>query len=151
MFKKDKAISDLSIKIERLEKELENLKNDNDNLKTENSFLNDEIKENQKRLNAEEYKNLSSEKEIQRAKNQKELAEMKLKDIENILEEYRQLPDLKNMIDNLSKLTTPSIDKLVTLVKNTDFKELTNFNERILNIEKKLDELIHIFSSRRMF
>lgn len=151
MFKKDNKIAELGRKIERLEEDLEILKNKNSNLEEENYNLNDTIKRYQKKLNDEEYKNLSSEKEIQRANNQKELSEMKLKDIENILEEYRQLPDLKNMIDNLSKLTTPSIDKLISLVKNTDFKELTNFNERITNIEQKLDELIKIFSSRRMF
>lgn len=151
MFKKDNKIAELGRKIERLEEDLEILKNKNSNLEEENNNLNDTIKKYQKRLNDEEYKNLSSEKEIQRANNQKELSEMKLKDIENILEEYRQLPDLKNMIDNLSKLTTPSIDKLISLIKNTDFKELTNFNERITNIEQKLDELIKIFSSRRMF
>lgn len=151
MFKKDNKIAELGRKIERLEEDLEILKNKNSNLEEENNNLNDTIKKYQKRLNDEEYKNLSSEKEIQRANNQKELSEMKLKDIENILEEYRQLPDLKNMIDNLSNLTTPSIDKLISLVKNTDFKELTNFNERITNIEQKLDELIKIFSSRRMF
>ena len=151
MCKKDNKIAELGRKIERLEEDLEILKNKNSNLEEENNNLNDTIKKYQKRLNDEEYKNLSSEKEIQRANNQKELSEMKLKDIENILEEYRQLPDLKNMIDNLSKLTTPSIDKLISLIKNTDFKELTNFNERITNIEQKLDELIKIFSSRRMF
>lgn len=151
MFKKLRKEDELIRKITNLEEEQQRLKIQNEHLKEENDELTDNLKKYKEKLNDEEYKNLSSTKEIQRAKDKNELTEMRLKDIENILEEYRKLPDLKNMIDNLSNLTTPSIDKLVELVKNTDFKELTNFNERMLKIENKLDDLINIFSQRRMF
>ena len=151
MFKKLRKEDELIRKITNLEEEQKRLKIQNEHLKEENDELTDNLKKYKEKLNDEEYKNLSSTKEIQRAKDKNELTEMKLKDIENILEEYRKLPDLKNMIDNLSNLTTPSIDKLVELVKDTDFKELTNFNERMLKIENKLDDLIKIFSQRRMF
>lgn len=149
MFRYKKDFENLRNENLRLIDDLDHLKNQNSDLIEENKNLEEKIKELKISLNDEEYKNLSSEKNIQRAINEKELLEMKYDDIQGVLEEYRQLPDLKNMIDNLSSLTAPSIDKLIDLVKNTDFKELTNFNERISSIEQKLDTLIDLFRGRR--
>lgn len=151
MFRYKKDFENLRNENLRLIDDLDYLKNQNSDLIEENKNLEEKIKELKISLNDEEYKNLSSEKNIQRAINEKELLEMKYDDIQGVLEEYRQLPDLKNMIDNLSSLTAPSIDKLIDLVKNTDFKELTNFNERISSIEQKLDTLIDLFRGRRFW
>lgn len=136
---------------EELQHNYSKLEKEFDDLREENSELKENVKKLKINLNNEECKKLSSEKDIQRANDEKELIEMKYDDIQNILEEYRQLPDLKNMIDNLSSLTSPSIDKLIDLVKHTDFKELTKFNERISSIEQKLEVLIDLFRGRRFF
>ncbi len=151
MFKNKRINDELSRKLSFMQEDIEKLQEENDKLKEENKELDLEIRNLKSDLNDEQYKNLSSKKEIQRAKDEKELIEMKNRDMEDILEEYRQLPDLKNMIDNLSSLTSPSIDKLIDLVKHTDFKELTKFNERISSIEQKLDTLIDLFRGRRFF
>lgn len=149
MFKNKRINDELSRKLSFMQEDIEKLQEENDKLKEENKELDLEIRNLKSDLNDEQYKNLSSKKEIQRAKDEKELIEMKNRDMEDILEEYRQLPDLKNMIDNLSSLTSPSIDKLIDLVKHTDFKELTKFNERISSIEQKLEVLIDLFRGRR--
>lgn len=129
------------------------LTNDLEDSENKIKTLKNEKSELLKKLNAEEIKNLTSDKEIQRMKNKVELLEVQLEDTKKILEEYKALPDLKNMIDNLSTLTTPNLDKLVEVaekMKATDINELQSSLMLELNcIERKLDGLQMVASWHR--
>lgn len=123
----------------------------NNYLNQRNKDLEREINKIKENLQSEIQKNIESDVLVKQASANKELTEMQLKDIKIILEQYRQLPDLKNMIDNLSSLTTPSLDKLINVIQKTDFKEILQLSDRINSMESKMQELINIFSSRRMY
>lgn len=120
-------------------------------LKEKNLELEKKVNSTITQLSSKEEESLTVSTEVKKAKAQAELYKVQLKDINALLEQYRQLPDLKNMIDNLSTLTTPSIDKLVELVKATDFKDVIALTETLKNVEKKMDTVLDIFSSRRMY
>ena len=126
-------------------------------LKEQNESQRDEIREyKQYNIDLEE-KILSSDLEIAKASNEIEekekkieLLEDRIKYLENTIEKYQQLPDLKNMIDNLSSLTTPSIDKLVEIMKDNKFDSFASLEDGMKNIASRVEKIHeHIDCDRR--
>lgn len=115
-----------------------NLNKEYEEAEEENRLLKEQVKKLTKQLNEEELKGLASDKTIGEMKNKVELLELKLKDTKELLEEYKALPDLQNMINNLSSLTTPSIDKLVEVIEKTNFGD---DEEKLSGIENKLESI----------
>lgn len=116
----------------------------------QNDLQQDEIRELKNENIALEEKNLSSDLTIAKANNkieeQKEkinLLEDRIKYLENTIEKYQQLPDLKNMIDNLSTLTTPSIDKLIEVMEKSNFNDFSDLESSINGLYSKVDETIY--------
>lgn len=116
----------------------------------QNDLQQDEIRELKNENIALEEKNLSSDLTIAKANNkieeQKEkinLLEDRIKYLESTIEKYQQLPDLKNMIDNLSTLTTPSIDKLIEVMEKSNFNDFSNLESSIDGLYSKVDETIY--------
>lgn len=110
-------------------------------LEKQNGIQQVEIRESKKTIVELETKLLSADldiakasNEIEEKENKIELLEDRIKYLEKAIKQYQQLPDLKNMIDNLSSLTTPSIDKLVEIMKDSNF-------DKFCNVEEKIEEL----------
>ena len=118
--------------------ELVRIETECESFKEKNKELRFEIKNLTSELNQKELESLTSDKEIQKAKDKIELLELQLKDTKQLLEEYKALPDLKNMIDNLSSLTTPSIDKLVEVIEKTNVLDDEN---KLSEIDDKLESI----------
>ena len=59
--------------------------------------------------------------------------------LENLVENYRQMPDLKNMVDNLSTLTAPNIDKLAEIMKDNNLESLSEIQEKIKDISNMVN------------
>lgn len=95
-----------------------------------------------------ENKLLTSDLDIAKANNklesvehQKELLENRVEYLEKAIKQYQEMPDLKNMIENLQSLTAPSIDKLVEVMEHSNFGD---FEETISEFKKKVDHIEHI-------
>lgn len=114
-------------------------------LKEQNDLQQEEIRELIEEKNELEKKLLSSDLEINKAKNEisdhiskNELLEDRVEYLEDAIEQYQNMPNLKNMIDNLSSLTTPSIDKLVEVMKSSNFDNLSSIEEKLNEIEEEI-------------
>ena len=144
MFKKDNILKKDSLlekrKLEEQEELIEYLKEDNDSKKDE---IRDLIKE---KIGLEE-KILSSDLDLSKASAEIEeqekkiqLLEERIEYLEELIENYRQMPDLKNMIDNLSTLTTPNIDKLAEIMKSNNLESLSEIKETIEDISDSINK-----------
>lgn len=58
--------------------------------------------------------------------------------LEKVISELRELPDLHSMIKNLETLTTPNLNRLTQLLKDSNSDE--KMSKRIEKIEKEVEE-----------
>lgn len=99
-----------------------------------------------KLLNDEKRKNINNDAELESSKMRISILEQQLKDINKVLEEYRQMPDVKNMIDNLSSLTVPSLDKLTEIISKTNFSEVLEFSKKLEQMTEDVAEIKNMFA-----
>lgn len=145
MFKKETKNNNLITerKIKEQEDLIEYLTESNDDKE-------DKIRDLQEENNRLEQEKLSSDlkiakkdNEIEEKDNQIEMLEKRIKYLENLVENYQNMPDLKNMIDNLSELTTPSIESLTKVLKDCNFDNFTKVEEKLTEMNYLLNELCH--------
>ncbi len=119
-------------------------------LEEQTSEQNSEIRNLKEKNNNLEEKMLSIDLELKKKDNQ-----LKAKDeeirllierteyLEDLVNNYRNMPDLKNMIDNLSELTSPSIEKLAEVLKNSKFDDITQLEDKINDLTCMIREALH--------
>lgn len=135
----------LETKIKELESTVRYLESENsDKQSTINSLRGDLIEEKESRLE-DSYKLKEKDKQLKllEATKDSEIESLK-KEVEyknKLLKSYKELPDLKNMIDNLSTLTTPSLNKLAEILKDNSTADLTKLSE-------KIDRLTHVLEAK---
>ncbi len=126
---KEEMINELIRKNEALKKaKSETLRVENEKLKSQIQQLNFE-KENDIEHIELKTKNskLESELEVQKAENEH---------LKKLLDTYRAMPDVQNMVENLSKLAVPSIEELKNFAK-------TLSDTQVADLCGKLDETNH--------
>jgi chromosome segregation ATPase len=142
----------LETKIKELESTVSYLESENsDKQRTINSLKEALTTERESRLE-DTYKLKEKDKELELLKTSKdnEIESLK-KEVEykdKLLKNYKELPDLKNMIDNLSTLSTPSIDKLAEIMKNSNAVDLTAISKKIERTEDMVEHIIQRFGHR---
>lgn len=126
---KEEMLSELIRKNEVLKKaKPETLRAENEKLKSQIQQLVFEKENNTEHIELKtKNSKLESELEVQRAENEH---------LKKLLDAYRSMPDVQNMVENLSKLAVPSIEELKTFAK-------TLSDTQIADLCSKLDESNH--------
>ena len=75
----------------------------------------------------------------------------RIKYLEDLVGNYRNMPDLKNMIDNLSEITSPSIEKLAEVLKNSNFDNIAKVEDKIDKLSSMVNEIYHYTPRPRMY
>ena len=105
------------------EKIIEKIKQENDSLKKELADLKFKIANNTNSIELEtENKKLKSEIDIQKTEN---------KHLKDLLDTYRAMPDVKNMVDNLSSLAVPHMNELKEFSKIISDSKITKLCEEL--------------------
>ena len=133
----------LELKIKELESAKEYLESENSSKQETINRLKEELtRERESRLE-DTYKFKAKEKELELLETSTESEiESLQKEVEykdKLLKSYKELPDLKSMIDNLSTLTTPSLDKLSEILKENSKVDLTKMTETLERIEERIE------------
>lgn len=130
---KEEMLSELIRKNEVLKRaKSETLKVENEKLKSQIQQLVFEKENDTEHIELKtQNSKLESELEIQKAENEH---------LKKLLDAYRYMPDVQNMVETLSKLTVPSIEELKTFAK-------TLSDTQIADLCSKLDESNHRLSA----
>lgn len=126
---KEKSMIDIdkmSEENEELKKEIADLK-----FKANNDTSNIALEADNKKLNAEI--------DIQKAEN---------KHLKDLLNTYRSMPDVKNMIDNLSSLAVPHIDELKEFAKILNENKISQLCDSVSESNKMAYELYERMNQR---
>ena len=162
---------ELQLENEKLKFEIENLKLKLDHLKEKNTLLEEQLRES-KQLSStklqEENRALKHEMDVLKFKvendtenieleteNKKLKSEIEIQTAENnhlkeLIDTYRAMPDVKNMIDNLQNLAVPNIEQLKEfsrIVSNSKIEELKdkleNTTQLIVDSNHDTKKLLH--------
>lgn len=119
-----------------------------DYLKEQNDIQQQEIRELtetnidlEKKLLSYDLNMAKASNETEEHEKKNELLQDRIKYLEKAIKNYQQLPDLKNMIDNLSSLTTPNIDKLADIMSSNQFEGLDEIVGKIDLVRGDIDRL----------
>ena len=74
-----------------------------------------------------------------------------IKYLKELLETYRSMPDVKQMIDNLSSLSIPNVDKLREFAKMVNESKLSELSEMVLKNLEATERVAAAVSYRRGF
>lgn len=169
-----KSNYELQVENEKLKIESETLRFKLDQMNEKNSILEDQLREarnvNTERIKAE---NESLKKEIVDLKfkmstdttqieveteNKKMKAQIEIQKSENehlkeLLDAYRAMPDVKNMVDSLSSLAVPHLDELKTFSKMISDAKVSQLCEELSITNKSMqnvrNELSYVFNRLR--
>ncbi|WP_304431014.1 hypothetical protein [Romboutsia ilealis] len=169
-----KSNYELQLENEKLKIESEILRFKLDQINEKNSILEDQLREarnvNTERIKAE---NESLKKEIvdlkfkmstdttqievetenKKMKAQIEIQKSENKHLKDLLDAYRSMPDVKNMVDSLSSLAVPHLDELKTFSKMISDAKVSQLCEELSITNKSMqnvrDELSYVFDRLR--
>lgn len=126
-------------KLEEQAEYVEYLENQNDSQQEEIRELTKTVVDLERRLLTSELDIAKANNELEASNHEKKLLEDRVRYLEKAIKQYQELPDLKNMIENLQSLTTPSIDKLVEVMKHNNFSDfeetLSEFSDKIFHLQ----------------
>lgn len=128
-------------KLEEQAEYVEYLEDQNDGQQKDIRKLKQTVVELEKKLLTSDLDIAKANNKLESVEHQKELLENRVEYLEKAIKQYQELPDLKNMIENLQSLTTPSIDKLVEVMEHSNFGD---FEETISEFKEKIDHIEHI-------
>lgn len=143
-FKLDQANEKYSI----IEKQLKEIKGTEvEKTKEENASLKKELADLKFKM-ANDTKSIELETENKKLKSQVDIQQSENKHLKELLDTYRAMPDVKNMIDSLSSLAVPHMDELKEFAKMlSDSKvtqlcdELSKTNEAMKHTQEEYDWL----------
>lgn len=128
-------------KLEEQAEYVEYLEDQNDGQQKDIRKLKQTVVELEKKLLTSDLDIAKANNKLESVEHQKELLENRVKYLEKAIKQYQEMPDLKNMIENLQSLTTPSIDKLVEVMEHSNFGD---FEESLSEFSNKIFHLQHI-------
>lgn len=112
-FKLDQANEKYSI----IEKQLKEIKSTNiEKIKEENASLKKELADLKFKI-ANDTNSIELETENKKLKSQNEIQQSENEHLMKLLDTYRAMPDVRNMIDNMSSLAVPHLDELKEFAK----------------------------------
>lgn len=153
-FKLDQANEKYSI----IEKQLKEIKGtDIERTKEENTSLKKELADLRFKM-ANDTKSIELETENKKLKSQVDIQQSENEHLKELLNTYRAMPDVKNMIDSLSSLAVPHMDELKEFAKMlSDSKvaqlcdELSKTNEAMKRTQEECDWLYRNNSRNRLY
>lgn len=128
-------------KLEEQAEYVEYLEEQNDSQQKDIRKLKQSVVELEKKLLTSDLDIAKANNKLESVEHQKELLENRVEYLEKAIKQYQEMPDLKNMIENLQSLTAPSIDKLVEVMEHNNFGD---FEKDISEFKKKIDHIEHI-------
>ena len=141
-------LDQMNEKYSLLEKQLRDAKDvDSEKIKKENETLSKELSDLKFKMTNDttsieletENKKLKAEVDIQKSEN---------KHLKDLLDAYRSMPDVKNMVDSLSSLAVPHIDELKEFSKIISDSKVSQLCDKLSETDKKMNqfcsELIHM-------
>ena len=136
-FKLDQANEKYSVVNDQLfdlkKTDIEKIKNENESLKKELADLKFKIENDTKSIELEtENKKLKSQVVIQQSEN---------KYLKEVLDAYRSMPDVKNMIDNISSLAVPHIDELKEFAKMLSDSKIFTLCDNMSKVYEALKQM----------
>lgn len=116
-------------------------RSDSEILRVENEKLKSQVKQSEfERENNTEYielrtqnSKLESELEIQKSENEH---------LKKLLDTYRAMPDVQNMVKNLSELAVPSIDELRKFAQILSETKVTDLCSKLAETNSKLSDVL---------
>jgi len=97
-----------------------------------------------------ERKTLTSDLDYAKTCNEIEEKEYKISQLEDRVEyleetikKYQELPDFKNMVENVSSLASPNIDKLVEIMKDNNFENLSDLKDKMDDVIQEIHQFRH--------
>lgn len=138
-------LEQMNEKYSLLEKQLRETKStDVEMIKTENDSLKKEVADLKFKM-ANDTTQIEIETENKKLKAQIEIQKSENEHLKELLDAYRAMPDVKNMVDSLSSLAVPHMDELKAFSKIiTDSKitqlieELSKTNESMMAVRKEM-------------
>lgn len=125
--------------------DVEKIKSDNESLRKELSDLKFKLANDTTSIELEtENKKLKAEVDIQKSEN---------KHLKDLLDAYRSMPDVKNMVDSLSSLAVPHIDELKEFTKIISDSKVSQLCDQLSETDKKMNqfygEFVHMYDRLR--
>lgn len=124
---------------------IEKIKKENDDLRNELSGLKFKVSNDTTNIELEtENKKLKAEVDIQKSEN---------KHLKDLLDAYRSMPEVKNMVDSLSSLAVPHIDELKEFSKILSDSKVAQLCDELsktnANMYKAFDEMGYLYDRLR--
>ena len=112
--------------------DVEKIKNENESLRKELSDLKFKLANDTTSIELEtENKKLKAEVDIQKSEN---------KHLKDLLDAYRSMPDVKNMVDSLSSLAVPHIDELKEFSKIISDSKVAQLCDTLSETNEKMNQ-----------
>lgn len=136
-----------------LEKQLREARDVNtDKIKTENETLKKEVADLKFKLSTDTTQ-IEVETENKKLKSQIEIWKSENAHLKELLNAYREMPDVKNMVDSLSSLAVPHIDELKAFSKILSESKVSQLCNELSETNKSMssvrDELRYVFDRLR--
>lgn len=125
--------------------DIEKIKSENETLSKELSNLKFKMTNDTTSIELEtENKKLKAEVDIQKSEN---------KHLKDLLDAYRSMPDVKNMVDSLSSLAVPHIDELKEFSKIISDSKVSKLCDKLSETDAKMnqfyEEFVHMYNKLR--
>lgn len=135
-FKLDQANEKYSI----IEKQLKEIKDtDIEKTKKENISLKNELADLKFKM-ANDTKNIELETENKKLKSQVDIQKSENEHLKELLNTYRAMPDVKNMIDSLSSLAVPHMDELKEFAKMLSDSKISQLCDELSNTNRAMQQ-----------
>ena len=139
-------LDQMNEKYSLLEKQLRDVKDvDSEKIQKENESLRKELSDLKFKMTNDttsieletENKKLKAEVDIQKSEN---------KHLKDLLDAYRSMPDVKNMVDSLSSLAVPHIDELKEFSKIISDSKVSQLCDKLSETDKKMNQFYEEFA-----
>ena len=136
-FKLDQA-NDKYLLVENQLREMKNA--DAEKIKKENISLKEELTDLRFKM-ANDTKSIELETENNKLKSQVEIQKSENEHLKELLNTYRAMPDIKNMVDSLSSLAVPHLDELKEFSKMISDSKISQLCEALSQTNNEMDRV----------
>lgn len=128
-----------------IEKQLRDMKNTNiertlENIKKENSSLEKELSDLRFKME-NDVKSIELETENKKLKSQVDIQKSENAHLKELLDTYRAMPDIRNMIDSLSSLAVPHMDELKQFAKMLSDAKVSQLCDELSKTNKEMQRI----------
>lgn len=128
-----------------IEKQLRDMKNTNiertlENIKKENASLEKELSDLRFKME-NDVKSIELETENKKLKSQVDIQKSENAHLKELLDTYRAMPDIRNMIDGLSSLAVPHMDELKQFAKMLSDAKVSQLCDELSKTNKEMQRI----------